>query len=231
MKLDTVDDVLASRTRLLTAYQDARYADRYRDFVNDITTRVAARKLDGGERFAREVALTLAKLMTYKDEYEVARLYTDPTFMQRLREQFSGDFSMTFNLAPPMLPGRDSSGRPKKRAFGPWMMSAFRLLAPMKFLRGTPFDPFGYFPERRMERRLIDEYRALVWRIVERLDQGNLERGIELASAATDVGGYGPVKDVSVERYEARLKTLLETFEARPSPPIFTRAETAGGSR
>ena len=231
VKLDTVDDVLASRTRLLTAYQDARYADRYRDFVNDITTRVAARKLDGGERFAREVALTLAKLMTYKDEYEVARLYTDPTFMQRLREQFSGDFSMTFNLAPPMLPGRDSSGRPKKRAFGPWMMSAFRLLAPMKFLRGTPFDPFGYFPERRMERRLIDEYRALVCRIVERLDQDNLERGIELASAATDVGGYGPVKEASVERYEARLKTLLETFEARPSPPIFTRAETAGGSR
>ena len=223
--------MLASRTRLLTAYQDARYADRYRDFVNEITTRVAARKLDGGERFAREVALTLAKLMTYKDEYEVARLYTDPTFMQRLREQFSGDFSMTFNLAPPMLPGRDSSGRPKKRAFGPWMMSAFRLLAPMKFLRGTPFDPFGYFPERRMERRLIDEYRALVCRIVERLDQDNLERGIELASAATDVGGYGPVKDASVERYEARLKTLLETFEARPSPPIFTCAETAGGSR
>ena len=122
--LATVDDVLASRTRLLTAYQDARYADRYRSFVNDVRTRVAALQLKGGEAFVREVALTLARLMAYKDEYEVARLYTDPKFMQRMREQFSGDFRMKFHLAPPMLPGRDASGRPKKREFGAWMLHA-----------------------------------------------------------------------------------------------------------
>ena len=216
VKLDTVDEVLASRTRLLIAYQDARYAQRYRDFVTGIRERVAARNLEGSETFVREVALTLAKLMSYKDEYEVARLYTDPRFMQRLREQFAGDFTMTFNLAPPMLPGRDATGRPKKRAFGAWMMSAFKLLAPMKVLRGTVFDPFGYFAERRMERRLIEEYRALVEGVVERLDASNLAAGVEIVGAAADVGGYGPVKHASVERYEERMKGLMEAFEARP---------------
>lgn len=214
--LDTVDDVLASRTRLLTAYQDERYARRYRDFIDDIRRRVAARGLDGGDEFTRQTALVLARLMSYKDEYEVARLYTDPKFMQRLREQFSGDFRMTFSLAPPMLPGRDSSGRPKKRTFGPWMMTAFRLLRPLKFLRGTPFDPFGYLPERRLERRLIGEYRALVERIVDRLDRHNLEAGIEVVGAAWDIGGYGLIKDASVVRYNARLQSLLEAFDDPP---------------
>jgi len=214
VKLDTVDEVLASRTRLLTAYQDARYAERYCDFVTGIRDRVAARNIEGGDTFVREIALTLAKLMSYKDEYEVARLYTDPAFMQRLRQQFAGDFSLTFNLAPPILPGRDAAGRPKKRAFGAWMMTAFRLLAPLKALRGTAFDPFGYFAERRMERRLIAEYRALVERVVVRLDQDNLAAGIELVSAAAEIGGYGPVKEASVARYEERLKGLLGGFEA-----------------
>jgi indolepyruvate ferredoxin oxidoreductase len=150
--LATVDDVLASRTRLLTAYQDASYAERYRNFVSDVRTRVALRQLQRGESFVREVALTLARLMAYKDEYEVARLYTDPKFMQRMREQFSGDFKMTFHLAPPMLPGHDASGRPKKRAFGAWVMSMFKVLAWLKPLRGTSFDLFGYTAERRMER-------------------------------------------------------------------------------
>ena len=214
--LDTVDDVLASRTRLLTDYQSAAWARRYTDFVADIRQRVAARALDGSEDFVREVALTLARLMTYKDEYEVARLYTDDRFLARIREQFSGDFKMTFNLAPPILPGRDPSGRPKKREFGPWMMSAFKVLRTMKGLRGTPFDPFGYFPERRMERRLIDEYRTLVSGLVDRLDRNNLETGIQIAHAAVDISGYGLVKEAAVERYRTELKTLLERFESPP---------------
>src|SRR5690606_29819979 len=153
--LATVDDVLASRMRLLTAYQSARYARRYADFIAGIRARVSARALKDGERFVREVALTLARLMAYKDEYEVARLYADPAFARRLREQFTGDFTLQFNLAPPMLPGTDASGRPKKRQFGAWMLHAFRLLAPFKVLRGTVLDPFGHTAERRLERRLI----------------------------------------------------------------------------
>jgi indolepyruvate ferredoxin oxidoreductase len=212
--LASVDDVLASRTRLLTAYQDARYADRYRSFVDDARARIGALQIKGGESFVREVALTLAKLMSYKDEYEVARLYTDPKFMQRIREQFSGNFKLTFNLAPPMLPGRDASGRPKKREFGAWMLTAFKVLAALKSLRGTRFDVFGYTVERRMERRLIEDYRALIDGILGRLNQSNLAAASEVARAAREISGYGPVKDASVAAYESSLKTLLAAFDS-----------------
>ena len=211
--LDTVDDVLASRMRLLTAYQDARYASDYRAYVDSIRHKVAARKLAQGEEFTRQVALTLAKLMSYKDEYEVARLYTDPAFMQRIREQFTGDFTLSFNLAPPMLPGIDeATGRPKKREFGPWMMNAFKVLAKLKGLRGTPFDVFGYFPERRMERGLIGEYRGIINNLVDQLNAGNIDIGLKIAAAAHEIGGYGPVKEASVERYRAELDKLRAAF-------------------
>jgi indolepyruvate ferredoxin oxidoreductase len=205
----TVDDVVASRMRLLTAYQDELYANVYRDFVNDVSDRVKARQLNGGEAFVREVALTLARLMAYKDEYEVARLYTEPQFMQRLRRQFSGNFRVTFHLAPPFLPGRDASGRPRKRAFGSWVLSFFKVLAVLKGLRGTPFDPFGYTTERRKERQLIEDYRALINRVVDRLDQTNLPAAVELARAASQIAGFGPVKDAAAAAYESRLPALL----------------------
>src|SRR3546814_10927635 len=134
--------------------------------------------------------------MAYKDEYEVARLYADPEFMQRMREQFSGDFTLRFNLAPPMLPGRDASGRPKKRSFGAWMLPAFRMLARLKGLRGTAFDPFGYFPERRLERRLIGEYRLLIGGLIGRLDDATIANGIEIARPVGENGGYGAGKRV-----------------------------------
>jgi indolepyruvate ferredoxin oxidoreductase len=216
--LTTVDDVLASRTRLLTAYQSAGYAQHYRAFLDDIRQRVAARPVKDGERFVREVALTLARLMAYKDEYEVARLYAEPAFEQRLREQFAGDFKLQFNLAPPMLPGTDGGGRPKKRQFGAWTLHAFRLLAPLKILRGTVFDPFGYTAERRLERRLIADYRTLILGIVDRLDDTNLAAAIELAGAAQDIAGYGPVKQANARAYTERLPTLIAAFETTKAP-------------
>jgi indolepyruvate ferredoxin oxidoreductase len=212
--LATLDDVLASRMRLLAAYQDGRYAENYADFMTSLRGRVAARRLDDGEAFLREAALSLARLMAYKDEYEVARLYTDGGFARRLREQFSGDFTLTFHLAPPFLPGQ-----PRKRAFGRRTMALFKLLAALKRLRGTPFDLFGYNPERRLERRLIEEYRDLVSRIADRLDPANLPAGIELARAASDIRGYGPVKLASVKVYETRLEALLRNFDAASAPP------------
>jgi indolepyruvate ferredoxin oxidoreductase len=211
--LSTVDDVLASRTRLLTAYQDGRYARVYRDFVTELRARAEVHRLENGEAFVREVALTLARLMAYKDEYEVARLYTDPAFIRRVAEQFGGRFAMTFHLAPPLLPGRDASGRPRKRAFGSWILGPFKVLTAMKRLRGTAFDPFGYTAERRQERQLIADYRALVSSVVERLNHANLPVAIELAGAAAQIGGYGPVKLGSVKAYESRLSTLLDSFE------------------
>src|SRR5882724_11785239 len=216
--LATIDDVLASRTRLLTAYQDERYAGAYRDFVNDVRGRVKLRQLKDGDLFVREVALTLARLMAYKDEYEVARLYTDPKFTQRVRDQFSGNFRLTFHLAPPLLPGRDTSGRPRKRAFGGWIVSLFRVLAALRGLRGTVFDPFGYTAERRMEQRLIGDYRALISGLTDRLNQANLPAAVDLARAAAEISGYGPVKDASLSAYQSRLRTLLEAFEAAALP-------------
>jgi indolepyruvate ferredoxin oxidoreductase len=125
---------------------------------------------------------------------------------------------MTFHLAPPLLPGRDPSGRPRKRAFGGWILILFRILAAVKGLRGTAFDPFGYTAERRMERRLVEDYRALVSGVADRLDQANFPAAVELARAAAEIGGYGPVKNASVNAYQARLRTLLEAFEEAGQP-------------
>ncbi|MBL4826225.1 MAG: indolepyruvate ferredoxin oxidoreductase family protein [Spongiibacteraceae bacterium] len=218
VSLDTVDEVLNHRKHLLSNYQNAAYANRYGAFINDIRQRASA-KLDDSDEFVRQVALTLSRLMTYKDEYEVARLYTDDQFMRRIREQFSGKFKISLNLAPPMLPGRDPSGRPKKYEFGSWMISVFKVLKRFKGLRGTAFDPFGYFPERRLERRLIKDYRELINKIVDQLDQANLNAAITLASAASHIAGYGLVKDAAVKKYEMQLPNLIKAVE-NPDVPI-----------
>ena len=218
VSLASVADVLESRTRLLTSYQDARYAETYRQFVQDVGRRLEARHVKG-EAYVRQVALTLARIMAYKDEYEVARLYTDPKFVQRLREQFAGHFELTFHLAPPLLPGRDAGGRPKKRRFGAGALSLFKLLAALKGLRGTAFDPFGYTAERRMERRLIADYRSLIDRITDEINPANLAAAVELAAAAGRIAGYGPVKDAALKAYEDELPSLLQAFESAQSQP------------
>ncbi|MCB1687255.1 MAG: indolepyruvate ferredoxin oxidoreductase family protein [Halioglobus sp.] len=212
--LDTIADVLASRQRLLTNYQNANYAAKYTTFIEDIHQRVAALGLEQGEAFVRQVALTLGQLMAYKDEYEVARLYSDPLFMQRIKDQFSGNFKLSVNLAPPMLPGKDASGRPKKREFGPWIFTAFNILQHFKHLRGTVFDPIGYTRERRMERQLIAEYRVMIETIVDKLRTENITAAIELARTATDIAGYGPIKDASVVHYTNRVKEQLKALDA-----------------
>jgi indolepyruvate ferredoxin oxidoreductase len=216
--LASVEEVLESRTRLLTSYQNARYAESYRRFVEEIRRRLETRHIKG-DAFVRQVALTLARLMAYKDEYEVARLFTDPKFMQRLREQFTGDFKLAFNLAPPFLPGRDAGGRPKKRRFGPGTLSLFKLLVRLKGLRGSAFDPFGRTAERRMERRLIADYRGLIERIAPQINPVNLPAAIVLAAAAGRIAGYGPVKDAAVTAYERELPALLQAFATAQSQP------------
>ena len=151
--------------------------------------------------------------MAYKDEYEVARMHSDPAFWNRLKEQFEGNFKVSFHLAPPMLPGRDPSGRPRKRQFGAWMMPVFRTLAKMKGLRGTALDVFGYTAERRMERGLIADYQATMRNVVVNVDATKMPLAIELALAAADVRGYGPVKEAAFAEYEAHKANLLAAFE------------------
>ena len=196
----SLDEIVRIRVEGLTAYQDAAYAARYRALVD----RVAAaerRAVPGRDDLARAVARYAYKLMAIKDEYEVARLYTDGSFQRKLREQFEGDFSLRFHLAPPSFAPRDpATGHLKKLTFGPWVMPAFRLLASLKGLRGGRFDPFGRSEERKMERRLRDEYVATVEEIVARLTPETHGIAVELAGVPEQIRGFGHVKERNVER-------------------------------
>ena len=164
------------------------------------------------------MARNLFKLMAYKDEYEVARLYADDEFMKNLRRQFAGKFRLEFCLAPPLFAKRDpTTGHLLKRAYGPWMFQAFRLLAKLKFLRGTALDPFGRSAERRAERLLISQYRDTLRALLPELAPANLAVAIELASLPARIRGYGHVKEQAMAAARSRQDELLETFR-RPAP-------------
>ena len=153
--------------------------------------------------------------MAYKDEYEVARLYTDGRFKERLAAQFDGEVSLRFNLAPPLFAKRDADGHLIKREYGPWIWHAFRVLTKLKFLRGTLFDPFGYTAERRIERQLIAEYRGDVERLLEHLNETNLTEAAELASWPEYVRGYGHVKDASLSAIRTKRNSKQEREKAQ----------------
>jgi indolepyruvate ferredoxin oxidoreductase len=217
----TLDVLLDSRRNHLTAYQGERHAAEFVDFIEKIAKRLEERGIDHPEPFLMEVANQLARLMAYKDEYEVARLYADPGFLASLREQFEGDFRVGINLAPPLIALKKDAktGRPRKIEFGGWILPFFRVLKAFKFLRGTPFDPFGYTAERRMERRLIGEYKDLILSLVGTISDANLPAAIELAGAAASIAGYGPVKDAGVAAYRERVEECLEAFKRPASTP------------
>jgi indolepyruvate ferredoxin oxidoreductase len=202
----SLDALVRKRVEFLTAYQNAGYAKRYEAFVDKVRQAEAA--LGKGDALARAVARYLFKLMAYKDEYEVARLYTDGEFERRLKGTFEGDFRVKFNLAPPLLAKRDAQGHPMKAQYGPWMWQAFRLLARLKFLRGTALDPFGRTDERRMERALIDEYRASIEAALSRLNADSLPLAIELASLPEHIRGFGHVKLRHLNAVRARWRAL-----------------------
>ena len=162
-----------------------------------------------GNKLSMAVAKNYAKLMAYKDEYEVARLYTDGRFVEQLKTQFEGDFSLKFNLAPPMFAKKDAKGHMVKAQYGSWMFGAFKLLAKMKGLRGGAFDVFGKTAERKMERALIVEYREMVEALVARLDASNYLEAIELASLPEQIRGFGHVKEKAVAEFRARKAELL----------------------
>ena len=219
---ETLEEIVENRTALLTAWQDAAYAERYRALV--ARAEAADRALgDASPDFAGAVARYAAKLMAYKDEYEVARLYTDPAFAQRLKAQFEGDFRLSFHFAIPLLRRPDpTTGEPRKRSFGPWTMAAFRVLARMKRLRGGPFDVFARSPDRRLERELVDWYFALVGELAGGLTEANYETAVALASLPEKIRGYGPVKARSVEearREEERLRRSWPVPPAREKTP------------
>jgi indolepyruvate ferredoxin oxidoreductase len=220
----TLDEVIAHRSAFLTEYQNAALAERYRDLVKRV--RDAATDGGYGDALPRAVAINYAKLLAYKDEYEVARLFTDGRFEKQLRDQFEGDFKFNFNLAPPILGGgKDALGRPKKRAFGAWMMPVFRTLAKLRFLRGTPFDIFGYSPDRKLERDLIAGYEKDVATVLGLLSPVTHDTAVEILSLPDRIRGYGPVKEKAVQDAKTRYAQLAADLANPPSAPRQIAAE------
>ncbi|MDP1883339.1 MAG: indolepyruvate ferredoxin oxidoreductase family protein, partial [Bradyrhizobium sp.] len=220
----SLDEIIAHRSALLTDYQDGKLADRYRKLV----AKVRNAAFDGGygEALPRAVAINYAKLLAYKDEYEVARLFSDGRFEKQLRDQFDGDFKFNFNLAPPLLGGgKDALGRPKKRAFGAWMLPVFRMLAKMKGLRGTSFDIFGYSADRRMERDLIVAYEKDVATVLGVLSPVTLDTAIEMLSLPDRIRGYGPVKEKAAQAAKIRYAELARDLVNPPPAPRQIAAE------
>jgi indolepyruvate ferredoxin oxidoreductase len=225
----SLDELVAVRATFLEGYQNRAYADRYRVAVDKIRSAEAA-KTPGQGSLANAVARSLFKLMAYKDEYEVARLYTNGDFLKKLNEEFEGNFSLQFHLAPPVFGEQHrENGRPRKMTFGPWMMGAFRLLAAMRRARGTWLDIFGRSHERQLERRLVTEFESDLLRIGEGLTVANHAAAIALAELPLEIKGYGYIKDANHQKASAKRAGLWKEFEApfigRPAPaPALTVA-------
>jgi len=212
-RLEALEDIIAHRSRLLTDYQGPAYAQRYKALMDKVI--VADGKLpEKQQALSKVVARYAAKLMAYKDEYEVARLYTSPEFMRQLKATFQGDIKLKFNLAPPLLSKTDKySGLPKKKEYGGWMMWSFKLLKHFRFLRGTKLDIFGYNPERKLERQLVEQYFQNITRLCEELDALNYDTAVELASLPEHIRGFGHVKDRHLKQLETTELRLWRKFE------------------
>lgn len=208
---ENLDALVARRADYLTAYQDAAYARRYRDLVS--AAAAAERSVaPASERLARAVAVNYFRLLAVKDEYEVARLHTDPAFLAGLRERFEGEFRLRFHLAPPFLAGATESGRPRKRAYGAWILPLLRGLAAMRRLRGSALDVFGYAAERRAERRLREDYERMVGELLSGLDAAGLDHATSLASLPAVVRGFGPVKEAAIAEMERKKQELMKNM-------------------
>jgi indolepyruvate ferredoxin oxidoreductase len=207
-KRESLDALIQKRVAALTDYQDAAYAARYSALVDQVReAELALNKTVLTETVARN----LFKLMAYKDEYEVARLHTDPAFLQRIADQFEGDYKVHYHLAPPLMAKRNDKGQLVKQKFGPGMLSAFKLLAKLKGLRGSALDVFGQTEERRTEKALIAEYSAIVTELVTTLHADNHARAVEIAQVPEGIKGFGHVKERNLAVARQRWATLLKT--------------------
>jgi indolepyruvate ferredoxin oxidoreductase len=205
-KPKSLDEKIAFRSDHLVQYQNAALAKRYRKLVDGIDDL----------RLQEAVAKGYHKLLSYKDEFEVARLHLDTE--AKARAQFDGDLKFTYHLAPPLFPGKDPAGRPKKREFGAWISTAYKLLARMKPLRGTPFNPFGYTAERKMERALITEYERDMAEVLPKVSSETLDIAVALAELPLSIRGFGPVKEKNAEKAAKQRTDLLASFRAGGAP-------------
>jgi indolepyruvate ferredoxin oxidoreductase len=220
----TPAEAVARRVAFLTDYQNAAYAARYLEMVTRVQSEEKQRT-PGKTVFSEAVARSLFKLMAYKDEYEVARLYTDGSFQKQLKAEFDGDVRLEFHLAPPLLAKKDAQGNPVKTTFGPWMLKAFGLLAKMKGLRGGAFDIFGYSEERKMERKLISDYEQMIEDLVQRLGPQNYAVAVALAAIPEKIRGYGHVKERHIKEALAEQTALLTQFNSAKETIFAVAAE------
>jgi indolepyruvate ferredoxin oxidoreductase len=220
----SLESLIAYRADQLTDYQDSALAERYRTRVARVSE--AERKLAPGRAgLAEAVARGYYKLLAYKDEYEVARLFTDPAFERALSDQFEARGKLQFHLAPPLLARRDKrTGEPRKMAFGRWMLPVFRLLARGKRLRGTAWDVFGYSHERRLERQMIADYERLLDEVAERLSPATHHTAVALASLPLEIRGFGHIKERNYKLAKDREATLLAELR-NLSPTLLEAAE------
>jgi indolepyruvate ferredoxin oxidoreductase len=202
-EVETLDRMVERRRAFLKDYQDKALADRYVALVN--RAREADSAVSDDNKLATAIAKSYFRLLSYKDEYEVARLHTDENFLASLRRDYGDRAKLRFHLAPPILNGkRDARGRPLKKEFGTWILPLFRLLASLKKLRGTAFDIFGYTAERRMERQLIATFEDTVEDILLHLEPNTIEQACGHIDAYLDIRGYGPVKEEAVRKVLAK---------------------------
>jgi indolepyruvate ferredoxin oxidoreductase len=210
-KTTNLDDMIAKRVEFLTDYQNAAYAQQYQAFVEKV--RAAEAPLNS-KKLSEAVARYLFKLMAYKDEYEVARLHSDPKFLAQIASQFEGDYTLNYHLAPPLTAKKNAQGELKKSKFGPAMLTGFKWLAKLKGLRGTAFDVFGRTEERRTERALIDEYKASIAEVLSTLNAANLGLAAEIARIPEDIRGYGHVKDRHLSTARPKWAALMNEWRA-----------------
>ena len=206
-KRETVESLVQRRVDFLTGYQNAAYAEQYRAFIAQVQKAEAA--ATGKTALTETVARYLFKLMAYKDEYEVARLHTDTTFLDRVNGMFEGDFKLHYHLAPPIIAKKNSKGQLQKQKFGPGMLTGFKMLAKLKGLRGTALDIFGRTEERKTERALIGEYRASIEEVIGSLTAANHATALEIASLPEQIRGYGHVKERNLAAARVRWAELL----------------------
>ena len=219
----TLEEAIAYRVKYLTDYQNSEYAESYRAEVERV--QAAEASLDRGTSLTSAVATNLFKLMAYKDEYEVARLFTDGRFARALDETFEPGYRLKFHMAPPLLSrGKDALGRPRKIQLGGWMMPLMKVLAKARVLRGRWWDPLGHSAERRAERALIEEYRQLLDELNQRLDVDNYDIAVRLASLPEQIRGYGPVKQAAIEKTAHERGRLLISLRSASKNLIYHAA-------
>jgi len=221
----SLDEVIARRVAFLADYQNAAYAERYRTWVERVRA-AEAKAVANSTVLTEAVAKSLHKLMAYKDEYEVARLYTDGSFEKQVAAAFEGEgLRYEFHLAPPLLARKDpQTGVPRKMSFGPWLMGAFKVLARLKGLRGTPLDVFGYTHERRTERQLVRDFEARRDEIVGKLNADNHAVAVGLANIPQKIKGFGHIKARNLDAAKKEEADLLARFRS-PTPPLAVAAE------